>query len=96
MMTHFDCKNYIHLDCEKGMCTLTKAYVPVDGEGSQACPKFVQAQKCGNCANLPILTNTHRHLQRHGERKLGLRNLRCIRLRRLSGRLREIIRGSSL
>jgi 4-hydroxyphenylacetate decarboxylase small subunit len=51
MMTHFDCKNYIHLDCEKGMCTLTKAYVPVDGEGSQACPKFVQAQKCGNCAN---------------------------------------------
>lgn len=50
-MKHFDCKNYIHLDCEKGMCAISKCVVPIEGKGSDACPKFVQAQKCGNCAN---------------------------------------------
>lgn len=49
-MKHFDCKNYIHLDCEKGMCGITKGIVPISGEGSDACPQFVQAPKCGNCA----------------------------------------------
>lgn len=49
-MKHFDCKNYVHLDCEKGMCALTKMIVPIEGEGSDACPKFVQAEKCGVCA----------------------------------------------
>ncbi|MCQ2966592.1 MAG: 4-hydroxyphenylacetate decarboxylase small subunit [Alphaproteobacteria bacterium] len=49
-MKHFDCKNYIHLDCEKGMCALSKMIVPIDGEGSDACPKFILAEKCGNCA----------------------------------------------
>ena len=48
-MTHYQCKNYINLDCEKGMCALSKAFVPIDGEGSQACHQFVQAEKCGNC-----------------------------------------------
>jgi len=49
MMRHYDCKNYINLDCEKGMCALNKQVVPIDGEGSAACPAFRQAEKCGNC-----------------------------------------------
>ena len=36
-MKHVDCVNYINLDCEKG-------------EGSEACPMFKAAPKCGNCA----------------------------------------------
>lgn len=50
-MKHVDCKNYISLDCDKGMCALTKGIVPIDGQGSDACPKFVQAPKCGVCKN---------------------------------------------
>ncbi|MEG0798639.1 MAG: 4-hydroxyphenylacetate decarboxylase small subunit [Acidaminococcaceae bacterium] len=50
-MKHVDCKNYINLDCEKGMCALTKMLLPIDGEGSDACGKFVQAPKCSNCSN---------------------------------------------
>ena len=50
-MKHFDCKNYIHLDCEKGMCALSKMMVPIEGEGSQACPNFVVAEKCGVCVH---------------------------------------------
>lgn len=50
-MRHVECKNYINLDCEKGMCALCKAVVPIDGEGSQACPNFKLAEKCGNCQN---------------------------------------------
>lgn len=50
-MKHYQCKNYINLDCEKGMCALSKAIVPIDGEGSDACPMFQAAAKCGNCAN---------------------------------------------
>lgn len=48
-MKHFECKNYIHLDCEKGMCALNKMIVPIDGEGSDACPKFLCAAKCACC-----------------------------------------------
>ncbi len=48
-MRHYDCKNYINLDCEKGMCAISKLIVPIDGEGSGACPAFVQAEKCGVC-----------------------------------------------
>jgi len=50
-MRHYDCKNYINLDCEKGICALCKAIVPIDGEGSEACPNFKPADKCGNCIN---------------------------------------------
>ncbi|MDY6029141.1 MAG: 4-hydroxyphenylacetate decarboxylase small subunit [Acidaminococcaceae bacterium] len=49
-MKHIDCKNYIHLDCEKGMCALSKNIVYIDGEGSDACPMFVQAEKCSCCS----------------------------------------------
>ena len=49
MSRHFDCMNYVNLDCEKGMCALTKAIVPIDGSGSEGCPKFELAPKCGNC-----------------------------------------------
>lgn len=38
-MKHNNCVNYINLDCEKGMCALSKVIVPIDGEGSDACPK---------------------------------------------------------
>lgn len=50
-MKHFDCINYIHLDCEKGMCALDKVAVPIDGSGSGACPRFENAPKCGICRN---------------------------------------------
>ena len=50
-MKHDDCKNYIHLDCEKGMCALDKALVPLDGEAAEACGRFVAAEKCGGCAH---------------------------------------------
>lgn len=48
-MKHIDCKNYTYLDCEKGLCALSKMMLPIDGEGSEACPRFVQAEKCGCC-----------------------------------------------
>jgi 4-hydroxyphenylacetate decarboxylase small subunit len=48
-MCHYDCKNYINLDCEKGLCALTKLMVPIDGEGSEACASLKLAEKCGNC-----------------------------------------------
>ena len=50
-MRHYDCKNYINLDCEKGMCAISKLIVPIDGKGSEGCPAFVPAEKCKNCAN---------------------------------------------
>lgn len=50
-MKHYECANYLHLDCEKGMCALTKAIVPNDFEGSDACPNFKPAPMCGNCKN---------------------------------------------
>ena len=49
-MKHVQCVNYINLDCEKGMCALSKQIVPIDGEGSGACPNFKAAPVCGNCA----------------------------------------------
>lgn len=33
-MKHVACVNYINLDCEKGMCALSKQIIPIDGEGS--------------------------------------------------------------
>lgn len=48
-MKHIDCKNYINLDCEKGICALDKAMVLIDGEGSDACRRFAPAEKCGLC-----------------------------------------------
>ncbi len=50
-MRHCECKNFISLDCEKGLCALDKGFVPIDGEGSQACPRFVAASFCGNCSH---------------------------------------------
>lgn len=50
-MKYFDSKNYIHLDCEKGMDAVTKKIVPIDGEGSTCPDDYEAAQKCGNCAN---------------------------------------------
>lgn len=50
-MTHNDCKNFITLDCEKGMCAITKVLLPLDGEGSGICPNFVPTEKCGNCGH---------------------------------------------
>jgi len=48
-MKHSDCANFLSLDCEKGMCALSKMIVPLDGEGSDACPKFKQGFHCANC-----------------------------------------------
>ena len=49
-MKHVECINYINLDCEKGMCALSKQIVPIDGNGSDACGHFQPAPVCGNCA----------------------------------------------
>lgn len=50
-MKHCECIHYINLDCEKGMCALTKKIVLIDGENSEACDNFEEANFCGNCAN---------------------------------------------
>ncbi|MBQ0016931.1 MAG: 4-hydroxyphenylacetate decarboxylase small subunit [Bacteroidales bacterium] len=50
-MKHIDCQNYIYLDCEKGMCALSKTIVPIDGNGSEACSRFVRAPKCSCCVH---------------------------------------------
>lgn len=50
-MKHSDCANFLNLDCEKGMCALTKTIVPLDGEGSDACPKFKEGFHCANCVS---------------------------------------------
>ena len=44
-MKHVECINYINLDCEKGMCALSKQIVPIDGSGNCAC--FADADKHG-------------------------------------------------
>ena len=51
VMRHINCKNYINLDCEKGMCARCKSIVPIDGEGSEGCSEFRAADKCGSCKN---------------------------------------------
>ncbi|MEG0813937.1 MAG: 4-hydroxyphenylacetate decarboxylase small subunit [Clostridium sp.] len=48
-MIHRECVNYINLDCEKGMCAISKSIVPIDLEGSEACEAFSAAPVCGNC-----------------------------------------------
>lgn len=48
-MKHKECVNYIHLDCEKGMCAISKEQVPIDGDGSEACGNYQAAPTCGNC-----------------------------------------------
>lgn len=50
-MKHRECINYIDLDCEKGMCAISKGQVPIDGEGSEACEKYQAAPLCQNCQN---------------------------------------------
>ena len=50
-MKHCECANYLSLDCEKGMCALDKTIVPIDGEGSDACPRFKEGFLCKNCAH---------------------------------------------
>ena len=51
-MKHSDCANFLSLDCEKGMCALSKMIVPLDGEGSDACPKFKQGFHCAKLQRL--------------------------------------------
>jgi len=48
MKIHSECKNYISLDCDKGQCALSKLQVRYE---DAACPNFVQAPFCGNCAH---------------------------------------------
>ncbi len=50
-MKHIDCANFLSLDCEKGMCAINKMIVPIDGEGSDACPRFKKGFHCATCAN---------------------------------------------
>ena len=50
-MKHCECANYLSLDCEKGMCALDKTIVPIDGEGSDACPRFKEGFLCRNCTH---------------------------------------------
>ena len=50
-MKHYECRNYLSLDCEKGMCAIDKVMVPMDGEGSDACPRFTDGFLCKFCKN---------------------------------------------
>lgn len=50
-MKHYECAYYLHLDCEKGMCAMSKMIVPCDGEGSDACPNFKPGHMCQFCKN---------------------------------------------
>ena len=50
-MKHYECANYLHLDCEKGMCAITKMIVPSDGEGSDAWLNFKPGFMCQFCKN---------------------------------------------
>lgn len=50
-MKHIDCANFLNLDCEKGMCALSKIMVPIDGPGSDACPRFKPQKFCKNCSH---------------------------------------------
>ena len=50
-MKHYECRNYLSLDCEKGMCAIDKVLVPMDGEGSDACPRCTDGFLCKFCKN---------------------------------------------
>ena len=50
-MKHNDCKYFLNLDVQKGMCARTKQIVFLDGEGSEACPAFEKAKLCKFCKN---------------------------------------------
>lgn len=49
-MKHYECKHFLSLDCEKGMCAVSKQIVPLDGEGSDACPNFTDGALCKFCS----------------------------------------------
>ena len=48
-MKHYECKHFLALDCEKGMCAVSRMIVPLDGEGSDACPNFECGKLCKFC-----------------------------------------------
>lgn len=48
-MKHNECANFLHLDCEKGMCAKSQMMVPLDGPGSEACPMFKEGFMCKFC-----------------------------------------------
>lgn len=48
-MKHFECANFLHLDCEKGMCAKYKMMVPMDGTDSDACSMFEEGFMCRFC-----------------------------------------------
>lgn len=50
-MKHNNCVNYINLDCEKGMCALSKVIVPIDGEEAMPARSMKQLRLAGNCQN---------------------------------------------
>ena len=50
-MKHSDCKYFLNLDCEKGMCARSGQLVKLDGEGSDVCPNFVAGKLCKFCKN---------------------------------------------
>ena len=45
-MKHYECKHFLALDCEKGMCAVSRMIVPLDGEGSDACPNLECGKLC--------------------------------------------------
>lgn len=50
-MKHNECAYFLNLDVEKGMCAISKMIVPLDGEGSDACPNFKEGFMCQFCKN---------------------------------------------
>jgi 4-hydroxyphenylacetate decarboxylase small subunit len=48
MNKHQDCRNYIPIDVEKGICNALQTEVPASMDG---CPNYIMMPKCKNCGN---------------------------------------------
>lgn len=47
-LNHNDCRNFIPVDAAKGICSVNKTEILIDGP---TCPKFETLPKCKNCSN---------------------------------------------
>lgn len=51
ILKHCDCVHFLNLDCEKGMCSIRKEMIMIDGSESGVCEMFEAAKFCSNCIN---------------------------------------------
>jgi len=57
-MKHNDCANFLNLDCEKGMCALTKTIVPSTAKAATPVPISRKAFTAPTAQTSPNRTNT--------------------------------------